>query len=324
MPADQINMPNAKLPASREVLSPLRYPGGKRRLVPFIAATLAANGLKPGLLAEPFAGGASVALELAATDVVERIALGDLDPNVADFWRVAFEDCDWLCGQVSSIEVNLKTWKRFKTEEQRSARDRALACLFLNRTSFNGALHDHAGPIGGQAQTSAYDLACRFPRERLIKRLRACEQLAGAGKVVFVTADDAVNVLALARTRAKRNNWSLFYYLDPPFWAKSNRLYQFSFTSSDHKKLAQALRYVQEPWLLSYDVADQIKKLYEPHHALQQTVELLYTASQRAAYEELVVTNLPTLPSDTRLWRTKDEWATLRASRRKNTGAAEA
>ena len=45
----------------RTVHSPLRYPGGKRRLVPYVAALLQANALQPGVLVEPFAGGASVA-----------------------------------------------------------------------------------------------------------------------------------------------------------------------------------------------------------------------------------------------------------------------
>jgi DNA adenine methylase len=66
------------------VLSPLRFPGGKRRLVPYIAAAIRANGLAPSLLVEPFAGGASVALELLAFGFVERIALGDLDPVGAE------------------------------------------------------------------------------------------------------------------------------------------------------------------------------------------------------------------------------------------------
>jgi D12 class N6 adenine-specific DNA methyltransferase len=45
----------------RTVHSPLRYPGGKRRLVPYVAALLQANALQPDVLVEPFAGGASVA-----------------------------------------------------------------------------------------------------------------------------------------------------------------------------------------------------------------------------------------------------------------------
>ena len=150
------------------MLSPLRYPGGKRRLVPYVAAALVSNDLRPGLFCEPFVGGASVSLELLHGDLVERIAIGDSDPMVAAFWQTVFEDTDWLCRRIQDIDVDLDTWKRMKTARWRSRRSLALACLFLNRTSFNGALHRRAGPIGGHALTSEYALDCRFPRETLV------------------------------------------------------------------------------------------------------------------------------------------------------------
>ena len=62
------------------LLSPLRYPGGKRRLVGYIAQALQMNGLRPKLYVEPFAGGASVAIQLLNDGHVERIALGERDP----------------------------------------------------------------------------------------------------------------------------------------------------------------------------------------------------------------------------------------------------
>jgi DNA adenine methylase len=62
----------------RVVLSPLRYPGGKRRLTPYLAAALTANDLEPDLFVEPFAGGASVALELLARKSGGRFELAIL------------------------------------------------------------------------------------------------------------------------------------------------------------------------------------------------------------------------------------------------------
>ena len=44
--------------------TPLRYPGGKRRLATVIMRLLDANGLKDIHYAEPYAGGAAVALAL--------------------------------------------------------------------------------------------------------------------------------------------------------------------------------------------------------------------------------------------------------------------
>lgn len=300
------------IPPRRRVLSPLRYPGGKRRLVPYIAAAMRENDEVPDLFLEPFAGGASVALELAELGLVKQIALADLDPWVASFWKTVFEDCDWLCRKVETITIDLATWDRFKRTKAESTRWQALACLFLNRTSFNGTLHRAAGPIGGRAQTSEYDLGCRFPRERLVKRLRACEKLALDGRVAWVRCIPALQAVRDARHESKRDGSSLFTYLDPPFWAKSSHLYRYSFADFHHEELAEALRWVREPWLLSYDVSPDVNELYEKHNARRANVELLYTGAQRTAYEELVITNLKRLPGDTKLWRTNAEWSRMR------------
>ena len=72
---------------------------------------------------------------------------------------------------------------------------------------------------------------------------------------------------------------SVFFYLDPPFWAKADQLYRFSFSGADHERLASALRYVQEPYLLSYDAAPAIEKLHARHGCMVERVELLYTAT---------------------------------------------
>lgn len=305
------------IPARRRVLSPLRYPGGKRRLVPYVAALLRDNDLQPDLFVEPYAGGASVALELADLGLVNQIALADLDPWVASFWQTVFEDCDWLCEKVETMTIDLATWDRYKRTKAKSRRWQALAFLFLNRTSFNGALHPTAGPIGGRAQSSDYDLACRFPRARLISRLRACEKLATDGKVAWVRCQSAMEVIRDARAEVKKEGTSMFSYLDPPFWAKSSHLYRYGFVDFHHEELAEALRWIKEPWLLSYDAAPEVVDLYAKHDARRATVELLYTAAKRAGYEELVITNQAVLPRDTKLWQTKAQWKERRlASKR--------
>jgi DNA adenine methylase len=296
------------------VLSPLRYPGGKRRLVPYVATLLRDNDLEPDLFVEPYAGGASVALELADLGLVKQVALTDLDPWVASFWQTVFDDCDWLCTKIETITIDLASWDRYKRSRTRSRRWQALAFLFLNRTSFNGALHPTVGPIGGRRGRSEYDLSCRFPRARLISRLRACEQLAKDGKIAWVRCQSALEAIRDARAEVKKTGRTMFSYLDPPFWAKSSHLYRYGFAGCQHEELAEALRWVKEPWLLSYDVAPEVVDLYAKHDVRRATVELLYTATKRAGYEELVITNQAMLPSDTRLWQTKAQWKERRSA----------
>jgi DNA adenine methylase len=294
----------------RTILSPLRYPGGKRRLVPYVAAALRANRKRPELMVEPFAGGATVALELLDFGFVERIALGDRDPYIVAFWQTVFEDANWLCEQVADVPLNLATWERMKTTRFTSRRSRALACLYLNRTSFNGALHRRAGPIGGKSQTSDYGIGCRFPRERLAYRIRACAAL--ADRVELITCDDAMNVVKATRQLARRNSWGVFFYLDPPFWAKSQYLYRRTFTRAMHTRLAESLRWVEDPYLLSYDPAPEIAALYAHDGLLVEEIELLYSGRATGGIRELVITNMSELPVETRLWRTSAEWQSRR------------
>ena len=89
------------------IISPLRYPGSKRRLAAYIEETLRINSLRPKLLVEPFAGGASVALQLLHKGAVERAVLGEKDPVVASFWKTVFYDSEWFIQEIERLAVTL-------------------------------------------------------------------------------------------------------------------------------------------------------------------------------------------------------------------------
>lgn len=52
------------------IYSPLRYPGGKGKLAPFMKVLIEKTGHKGGTYIEPFAGGAGIALDLLENDIV--------------------------------------------------------------------------------------------------------------------------------------------------------------------------------------------------------------------------------------------------------------
>ncbi len=155
----------------KSLISPLRYPGSKRRLVSYVQKALMLNKLTPQLYIEPFVGGASIALQLMEDRLVEKVILMDVDPWIASFWDVLFFDTDWLIDQIRNVQVTLESWYRFKSGDLQDKRTQALTCLFLNRTSFSGILEKKAGPLGGREQKSKYKIDCRFPREILIQRV---------------------------------------------------------------------------------------------------------------------------------------------------------
>jgi DNA adenine methylase len=66
--------------------TPLRYPGGKQKLAPFIREVLRENDLIGGEYAEPYAGGAGVAMELLLDGSVATVHLNDSSLPVYSFW----------------------------------------------------------------------------------------------------------------------------------------------------------------------------------------------------------------------------------------------
>lgn len=293
------------------ILSPLRYPGAKRRLAGYIEATLKLNELCPALFVEPFAGGASVSLQLLNDGAVERIGLIERDPLVAAFWQTVFFDADWLVEQVEKIPVTLEQWNGFKARVPPTRRERAVACLFLNRTSFSGILAPRCGPLGGRKQTSENKLDCRFPRPTLVRRIRQAAAL--QDRVAFVWNESWKRGVARLREMQGRGRLpgTSFFYLDPPFFHKAERLYTFSFDRAGHRRLRDFLLRLEDSWILSYDSAERVAELYGEVGEGAVHVELLYStscASGRGAAREVLLSNLPALPSQTRLWRRGDEW----------------
>jgi len=234
---------------SVSILSPLRYPGAKRRLAGYIAEVIKLNDLKPKLFVEPFAGGASVSLQLLNNNIVEKIALGEIDPLVSAFWKVVFFDSEWLIAQIDSIDITVEQWDFFKNTKFRSNREKALACIFLNRTSFSGILASTAGPLGGRSQKSIYPIDCRFPRDTIKKRIYQAARL--KDRVSFISNSDWIKTIEKAELM-KYKKGEVFYYLDPPFYYKADRLYRYFFDEEDHLRL----RDYPEGTLFSWVVSD--------------------------------------------------------------------
>jgi len=292
------------------IISPLRYPGSKRRLVGYISEAFKANSLKPTLYVEPFVGGGSVAINLLNTDLVEKAILVDVDPWIASFWQTVFFDSDWLIKQIETIEVSLDKWYEFKHSNPSSIRDQALTCLFLNRTSFSGILEERAGPIGGKKQESDYPIDCRFTqttRNTIIQRIEQISQYADRIHGVWSCSwDEAISKIRSEQQANQLPEKDLFFYLDPPFFEEADALYRFYFTDEDHKALRDYLLKLEDKWLLSYDSAEQVETLYgealrkgtngTQHHS----VELLYTissVSKRKKGKEVILSNFERLPN---------------------------
>lgn len=280
--------------------SPLRYPGGKRRLAPFVAALVEANALEDGDYAEVYAGGAAIALDLLFGEYVRRIHINDLDPAVHAFWLAARDSSDELCRRIHETPLTIEEWRRQKAVYEAVAPnpiDLAFATLFLNRTNRSGILT--AGPVGGYAQAGDWKLDARFRREDLIRRVQKIGRYAARIEVYGLDA------LVFLRDIAPSLPSPALIYLDPPYYVKgTEHLYVNSYETGDHASVASALSTVARPWLVTYDDAPAIRELYRTHHAI--AYEIPYTAHTRYRGSEVAFTSpgmrLPAhLPGDARL-----------------------
>ena len=281
---------------TRPDVSPLRYPGGKRKLVPLIADLIDRADLEVEMFVEPFAGGAAVSIALLESGHVQSIALADIDPLVASFWQTVFSsDAKRLADMVSNSKVNLREWRRQKSLSPRSTLTAAFKCLFLNRTSFSGSLVPRTGAIGGMSQTGGYKIGCRFNQERLAQRIIELSEL--SSRVRFVRNESYRKTMAdIARmTLAKKGHKKIFWYFDPPFFAKAERLYRFPFNESQHRLLAADLKALAGHWLLSYDDHDSARRMYQRHPGFAR-VNLRYSAridnGERLIASEVIVSDI--------------------------------
>lgn len=285
-------------------MSPLRYPGSKRKILPAIRQLIEGNVPKPELFVEPFCGGASISLGLLLHDVVERVMLADLDPLVASFWREVCLHGDRFVDDVWQEPVTLERWDYWRSSEPRTQRERAMKCFFLARTTFSGIVGGTAGPIGGRAQTSDNTIDCRFDKEKLARRLINVRDLYRDGRIVGIHRRTWRSAIDIAECAAVDHGASAtMYYLDPPYIQKANRIYNLFFSDRDHKALARFLtESTDHRWILSYDREPLVLDLYRTAPGVSEYDVVHHYTMQGAGRKEpvpgreVLFTNLPINP----------------------------
>ena len=150
--------------------SPLRYPGGKAALAPFLGETITLNGLSGCTYFEPFAGGAGTALQLLRNGVVSEVHINDIDPCIVAFWRSVLGEPERFADAIMSAKLDVDEWKRqrgiYKSQDASKQFDLGFATFYLNRCNRSGVLSG-AAPIGGYEQTGKWKIDARFYRESL-------------------------------------------------------------------------------------------------------------------------------------------------------------
>jgi DNA adenine methylase len=254
--------------------TPLRYPGGKQRLAPFIAEVLNENGLDGGDYVEPFAGGAGVAIDLLLTGKVSRIHLNDLSRPVYAFWRAILTKTDEFCRLIASASLTVAEWRRQKNLLARpndcDQLTLAFSFFYLNRCNRSGI--PSGGVIGGLKQTGTWKIGARFPRNELIRRI---ELIAAKRSSITVKNWDAEVFLTTYVSKLPKKT---LVYCDPPYFQKSDRLYLNHYEPADHAHLAKTIQQrIKASWLVSYDAVPAVVEHYSKRRSFKY--DLQYNAA---------------------------------------------
>lgn len=240
--------------------SPLRYPGGKGRMGPWLASLLSANGLKGGCYVEPYAGGAGAALFLLLQGYARRIVINDADPAIYAFWDAVVNDTDALIKIILKRSATMKTRSAARSvlerTEEHSRLDVAFAAFFLNRTSRSGILN--GGVIGGKSQDGPYKLNARYNVSNLVARIRAVGAMRDKIQVYGLDALEFFEEVG-----GKLPQKKTLIYLDPPYYLKGSQLYRNCYRHEDHVAVGKMAKSLSRPVVITYDDTPEIRKIYK-------------------------------------------------------------
>lgn len=262
-------------------LSPLRYPGGKSKVLKYIIELIEKNNCVGSEYVEPYAGGAAVALGLLMGGYVSKIHINDIDVGIYNFWHSILNDTDRFIKKIEDTPVSFNEWLNQKNISKNfhdySSFEIGFATFFLNRCNRSGILT--AGCIGGKNQSGIYKIDARFNKSDLIERIRTISL--HKDKIVLYNED----TLSLIKSN-KDIFTKMILYLDPPYYVKGASLYKNFYDHKDHLEIAEVINSIDGNWIVSYDDVPEIVDIYKKNN--KRKFSLNYSAGAKKKGNEVM------------------------------------
>ncbi len=277
--------------------SPLRYPGGKTKLSPFVKYIIEEK-IEENITTyiEPFAGGAGIALDLLLNNVVDNIIINDYDKAIYSFWKAAIFETKRFIAEIERVDVTIEEWQRQKeiylNNRKKYSFELGFATFFLNRTNRSGIIT--AGPIGGLNQNGNYLINARFNKDELVNKIRSISQRRTSIKLYNKDIRKFIQQVVIP------NQNNAVIYFDPPYFVKGKELYKNYFVAKDHSEIFEKItQNVICPWIITYDDVPYIANLYKNYTC--KRYDLIYSLANKGKSSELIIF------SEERLCPSKDE-----------------
>lgn len=276
--------------------SPLRYPGGKGKLEPFMELLIKKTGHLGGTYVEPFAGGAGIALELLEKGIVKDIVINDFDKGIYSFWRAILTETDRFINNIRNVELSIDEWNRQReiiNNCNRYSYELGFATFYLNRTNRSGIIK--GGVIGGAEQDGNWKMDARFNREALIERIT---KIVKRKTHIHLYNKDVNSFIQKYLPKYQEN---AFVYFDPPYFGKGKQLYLNFFSYDDHVRIEKMIdNQVNCDWVITYDDVQEIADIYQNH--ILRRFDLNYSvAVKRKASEIIIFRHQDMIPTESQM-----------------------
>lgn len=262
-------------------LSPLRYPGGKSKVLDFIIKLIEENDCVGTEYVEPYAGGAGVAMGLLIGGYVSKIHINDIDVGIYSFWKSILENTENFIQLIEESPITIAEWNKqkeiYKRGNDHTELEIGFATFYLNRCNRSGIIT--AGCIGGKEQKGSYKLDARFNKNNLISRILQIASL--KDKIELYNQD----TLSLISSKKEEFN-NMILYLDPPYYVKGSSLYKNFYKHDDHGEISAVIKSVSGHWIVSYDNVPEIIDLYSDVRNREFSIN--YSAGEKKKGKEVM------------------------------------
>lgn len=259
-----VNLPESSLPVINvsqvPQVSPFRYPGGKSWFYPYFRAWIKANQYQGSTLIEPFAGGASIALQSLLEGLVRHAILVEMDQEVSNFWHVVFSEngAQELIRRIQAVNPEeIEQILKAENVNHQNELDRAFFFLLRNRTNFGGITAQGASRLKKGEKNKG--LVSRWYPEVLSWRL---SKLYNLRHLVSISQEEGVAFLEFAAKFLPQ----AILFVDPPYLlspeAPGKRLYNTA--SVNYSQLFSILaRRFRDRFLFTHEPSTQILDFVE-------------------------------------------------------------